>query len=384
MRLTESTRRYPGRRGLWVLTLVLSSACSGRDDRRPEGLPPAAWQLAEPPVVVIGEANTPAHQLDRVYGGVVRGDGSILIGNSGTAELRLFDDRGTHRLTIGGSGGGPGEFRSINWMRAYRGDSILVFDMRAQRFSVWTANGSFGRTFRAESPHGSPQPVGVFDDGTLLVALGTQYDPRQQPGTVRDRLTLVRTSPTGQVLRELGTFPGAEWLIYTHPGSYRAAKVPFGREAHVAVTGDHFAYASSDSSTLSVFDTAGALVRRVAIPASRREVTEEEIRGELETIDDLAARRALERHFDARLASLPAPALYELHADRDGNLWIRTTSSAGASRAYWVVVSPSGENVGSIILPADALPLHIRSTHLLLREADSDGVQRVTLREVKR
>ena len=48
----------------------------------------------------------------------------------------------------------------------------------------------------------------------------------------------------------------------------------------------------------------------------------------------------------------------------------------------WLVVSPAGELVGSLLLPVDWRPLDIRGDRMLVRERDADGIERVSLRRV--
>jgi hypothetical protein len=368
---------------MWMAFVV--GGCGGEETPSNHGNDPSAWRVEQQARVVIGSSDAPAHQLDRVYGGLVRSDGSILIGNSGTAELRLFDGQGRHLRTAGRAGGGPGEFRSVNWMQRYRGDSILVFDMRARRFSVWTSAGVFGRTFRVSEGPGSPRPVGVFSDGSVLVAMENQYDPRRPAGIVRDEFDLVRVSPDGARAAKIRRFAGAEWLIYDHTDSFRSTQLPLGRQGHVALSGDHIVYGSADSTKLAVYDTAGRLVRTVDLPVDARKLTPREVRSELEGIEDGAERAALKRYFDANSASRKAPAFSDLRADRSGNLWVRTTNPASPGVAHWHVLNLAGGAVRSVALPSDALLLDIPSPGaVLVREVDADGVHRVALREIVR
>ncbi len=383
--MTGRGSRFSARKSCCMWMAFLVGGCGGEEIPSNHRNDPSAWRVEQQARVVIGTSDAPAHQLDRVYSGLVRSDGSIMIGNSGTAELRLFDGQGKHLRTAGRAGGGPGEFRSVNWMQRYRGDSILVFDMRARRFSVWTPAGVFGRTFRVSAGPGSPRPVGVFSDGSVLVAMENQYDPRRGAGIVRDEFELVRVSPDGGTAAKIGRFAGAEWLIYDHPASFRSTQLPMGRQGHVAVSGNHIVYGSSDSTKLAVYDTAGRLVRTVELPIDERKLTTREVRSELEGIEDGAERAALKRYFDANSASREAPAFSDLRADRSGNLWFRTTNPASPGVAHWHVVNVAGGTVGSVALPADALLLDIPSPGaVLVREVDADGVHRVALREIVR
>lgn len=362
--------------------VLIASGCTAGDDRAATAPDTAAWRVDATPRTAIGVVPAPAHELDRVYAGLVRPDGSVLIGNSGTAELRLFDRAGTHRLTAGRKGMGPGEFQGIHWIRPFRGDSVLVFDMRAQRFSVWTAAGAFGRTFRVQDAQRSTRPIGIFSDGSILVAAENQYDPRQGPGVVRDQMVLSRITPTGGAAGEVGRLPGAEWLLYDHPGNFRSTQLPFGRQGHVAVSGDYFVYGSSESNRLSVYDRSGRQIRTIEVPAASRPGGRAAIREHLAGLADVAEREALRRHYEAHAGAV-APAFSDIRADRDGNLWVQTPGPDDAT-SRWIVLTLSGDVTGSVMLPAGALPLDLLPGAMLVRETDEDGVQRVFVREVRR
>ena len=383
MQVTRCAKMPARRMGAMLAMLAFCGGCTHADASGELAADTASWRIADQPRVRIGASDHPAHALDRVYGGLVQPDGSVLIGNSGTAELRLFGKDGMHRLSVGRMGRGPGEFQSISWIQRFRADSILVFDLRAQRFSVWSAGGVFGRTFRIEPAPRSLRPVGILPDGSVLTVAESQYDPRSRTGLVRDELVLSRVAPTGQVIRELGRFPGAEWLLYEHPSSFRSAQLPFGYQGHLVVSGAGFVDGSSTSSHLTVYDSTGAVVRRIDVPGSARRLSSREIRDHLASVQDDAERDAFRRHLEAG-GGRDAPRFLDLRTDRSGNLWIQLPPRPGSTTAKWLVMDLSGTVLGSVSLPAASLPLDIGADAMLVRETDGSGVQRVSVRELVR
>lgn len=371
-------------RGVVLLMLTLAG-CRPSEERSTSAttsVDTAAWKLATQPLVYIGSAGQGGHELDRVYGGVANPDGSVVVGNSGTRELRFFDPSGALRRAAGRGGRGPGEFQAINWLRPYRGDSLIAFDLRSQRFSVWSAAGEFGRVFQPPAPAPSTRAVGVFSDASVLIATDRPYDPRQGEGVVRDEFELSRISPTGALIANLGRFSGTEWLLYRHPAAFGATQPPFGTVAHVALAGDHVAYASSDSGRVALHDAAGRLVRTIQVPVQPRKVTPAMVEQALQDISDEGERRAVRRHLDG-LRNATEPAIRALRVDRGGRLWIQTPASAPET-SRWLVYDAAGRQEGSILMPSSHLPLDIHPDRLLVRETDADGVQRVSLRQVVR
>ena len=75
------------------------------------------WYLSPAPSVTIGMMEGPdEYLLDRATSGVRLADGTIVVANSRSLELRFYDSTGSHLFTRGGEGGGPGEFRSMGFL----------------------------------------------------------------------------------------------------------------------------------------------------------------------------------------------------------------------------------------------------------------------------
>lgn len=70
------------------------------------------WRLTPEPVLTLGTLDTPLEQQFHRVGGVTRlGDGTIVVLNRGSSELRAFDSSGRHLWSRGGAGDGPGEMK---------------------------------------------------------------------------------------------------------------------------------------------------------------------------------------------------------------------------------------------------------------------------------
>jgi hypothetical protein len=343
---------------------------------------PAAWTLAATPLLHVGGDAAPGHELDRVFGGALLPDGGLVVGNSGTGELRFFDRHGTLTRAAGRKGRGPGEFQAVSWLRPYRGDSLLVFDLYLQRFSVWTRAGEFARSFQLPADWPAARAVGVFPDGGIAFAVDQQPDPRAAQGIARTEFHLVRVDPAGEHPDTVGRFAGPDWLLYRRSGSFAATQPPFGRTAHTEVSGEAMLYASSDTGAVQVYGPGGRLVRTFQVAGTPRKLQRDEVEKALDQISDPAEREAI-RGYRRNLAASTAPRIEDLRVDRTGNVWIRTYSPApGMSR--WMVTTIAGEQIGSIDLPSGAVPLDIDRERILLREADEDGVQRVSVRGITR
>ncbi|HEY0020063.1 MAG TPA: hypothetical protein VGC13_27425 [Longimicrobium sp.] len=366
-----------------ALVALLAALGCNRDSasRAPET---ASWRLSERPRLQVGSEEGPGPVLDGVYGGVIGRDGTVVIGNSGTAELQFFDESGRRTHVAGREGDGPGEFRAVSWLRRFRGDSLIVFDVIAQRFSVWSQSGAFAREFRIREAQGPARPIAVLADGHVLVSAENHYDPRRDRGLVRDQMHLSVVTPTGEPAGEIGRFAGAEWLLYKDANSFRASQFPFGKAGFADASGDHVVYASSDSAIIAVYDRAGTRVRGIRLPtAAHRELTRGEIDDVLGEFGNEGTRQEIRRQLRSAGTRVRAPAVGGLRVDASGKVWVRMPASGpGVSR--WVVMSIEGEESGSVLMPDSWFPLDIQDSRVLLRETTDSGVHRVSLREVLR
>lgn len=104
------------------------------------------WEVGPAPVVSIGVAEgEPAYELHRASDAIALRDGRIIVANSGSSELRVFDSAGVYLKSIGRQGSGPGEFRGTITLFPHAGDSLVVYDNGNGRLSVFTAEGEYVR-----------------------------------------------------------------------------------------------------------------------------------------------------------------------------------------------------------------------------------------------
>lgn len=365
-----------------LVALVIAPGCNRESGSR--AAETASWQLSERPRLQVGSEEGPGPVFDGVYGGVIGREGTVVIGNSGSAELQFFDASGGLTHVVGREGEGPGEFRAVSWLRRFRGDSIIAFDMLAQRFSVWSEAGVYAREFRIQEAQGPTRPIAVLSDGHVLVSAENHYDPRRAKGLVRDQMHLSVVTPTGESASEVGRFPGAEWLLYKDANSFRATQFTFGKAGFADASRGYVVYASSDSAVLTVYDRAGRFVRSFPLPAAaRRELTRSEIDEVLGEFRDEGTRQEIRRQLRSAGTRARTPAVSDLRVDASGNVWVRTPAS-GSGVSRWVVMSIHGEESGSVLMPDSWFPLDIQDSRMLLRETTADGVHRVSVREVVR
>jgi hypothetical protein len=186
------------------VTIVESSGASWQEG--------SEWRLASTPDIDIGGSDVdPEYELFQAQGAVRLADGSIVVANAGSAELRFYDASGQYVRTVGRRGGGPGEFEGLRWVERYTSDSLLAWDMRLRRGSVYDLTGRFHRSFTlpAEALY---DPIAQFPDGTLLTQETSQWMTQELPdGPQRPSIALATFSVDGAKIADLEAFPVDEY-----------------------------------------------------------------------------------------------------------------------------------------------------------------------------
>lgn len=342
------------------------------------------WRLVDRPAVEIGALDgPPEYQLYQVMSGTVLDDGTIVVANGGSLEIRAYDAAGRHLWSAGRGGDGPGEFRSLTALWEFGGDSILAWDFQAGRASVFSAAGAFVRSFMPGSgSRALPFMEGVLRDGTIIVRyLAPRRDDR--PGAIRRQLELRLERGDGSPSMSLGEYPGSEVLVLELPGGRPAVTdVVFGREFHLAAAGDRFALATSDAYSVRIHDTAGELLHLVRLDREPRPIRDEDfqayfdrgLKSEIPVIRELtqAQFRQSPRH-----ATFPAFASIRL--DRVGRLWVEEYRPPGVETVEWLVFDADGVLAARVEMPRRFWIAEIGADYVLGVQRDELGVETVRL-----
>ena len=132
---------------------------------------------------------TDALEFFRVVGMFPRADGSFLVVNGATNELRYFDAQGKFVSRAGRKGGGPGEYQSLQSASivSLRGDSLAILDGMARRISIVSRTEALVRSVpTAQTPPGvgSATRIVALPSGSLLVGFAEVRTMAPQPDAV--------------------------------------------------------------------------------------------------------------------------------------------------------------------------------------------------------
>jgi len=357
------------------------------------------WRVAAEPSLQIGVVDGPEeYQFSQIVGAHRLPDGRIVVADRRAAQLRFYDAEGRFLDAYGRSGSGPGEFRSMLWVGAYRGDSLAMWDGGARRLTVIAPETRQGRMQTIElSQHGEPGAgslmvqlpgavSGVFGDGSLVVTPHL-WLPVEPGKASRPLVTFIRYSPEGEPLDTVVRVLGPEIQIRP-PGSGNISP-PFPRRFVSAIHGRRFYHGPAEGYEIRVYTADGALERVIrashrdlAVTEAAREAYREQQRSR--ATDD-ASRAQIER----ALAEVEFPATlppYErMLVDEEDHLWVQDYLLPGhEGPTTWSVFDPEGRLLGVVELPARFEPRQIGGDFILGVWQDELDVSYVRLYALER
>lgn len=377
---------------------------------RPESAP--VWTIGSTPRLTIGVVDgAEAQQLDRVRNPVRLPDGRIALADAGSGEVRIFDAEGRILVRSGGAGEGPGEFRSMEWLRPYRGDSLAVFDGVLDRVTILASDGTFGRVVRVGGAGGGAAGVAgavgaaptavtdgraelvratdVFADGDFLARLSeVSAGPGDTTAVRRDPVPYARFDPEGGRVAAVGAFADDEAFVFATPGSRSVRPRAFGRETFVAVRDDRIHVADNNAFQVVILDAAGRALRiaRAAVePAAVDEATR--TRWTHDALADLTSD-FLRRLAEDAIRAMPFPDSMPYHGPMvvgdEGTAWLARYSPDASSPTRWLVVGLDGRVLARAETPPRFRLSQVGDDFVLGIARDELDVERVVMFSLSR
>jgi hypothetical protein len=333
----------------------------------------AAVRLSAQPLAQIGVVEgAPEYQLDRVQWLTRLSDGTIVVANGGSSELRFYDGTGRYLFASGRTGAGPGEYRGITYLRRLAGDTLLVYDAFNRRLSWVSGSGAHVRDV-ADGPGQPQRVVAALEDGTLLSTAPRPSRPPADAEFMRDTMAYQVVRGDARLPVD-GLYVGSERRMQLGEQAgggmtIQLTTLPFARNVLTGATRDHFVVGSNYSYELHLIDAAGALrtiIRRpdvvpqpvtpelidrfVAVQLAQRGASGGEA-------DEEAARRRA--HAYQRVEAVPA---YErIVAAANGQLWVKDWAPPAIEGATerWSIFAADGALRGGVDVPFGYRPLYV-------------------------
>jgi len=347
-----------------------------------------AWRVEAVPSLDLGSADAEAeHQFHMVMGAATLSDGRIVVANAGTQELRWYDASGALLVTAGGEGEGPGEFTGLTSVGVLPEDSVVSYDGRLRRFSVFAPDGEFVRSapLGGDDRVGMRFPVfmGMLDDGSFIMVGRDVQQDNMSDGPMLAAMPVYVYGSDGAIRDSIGTFHGWEGLVTIRRDaefvSMAIGDRPFGCTTTVASVGDGIVVGTPHDYAFEIYAPAGTLQSIVRLSRPNTPLTSADIdayiASQAEDDDDSQSNvvRALRR--EAAEVDFPdtKPAYASsIRGDAEGNIWVpgySMTDDEGPTLPLWAVFNRDGRFLGELRLPRRFRALEIGDDYIM-------GVQR--------
>jgi hypothetical protein len=367
--------------------------------------------VVDSPLVDIGgKAGDPAYDLAQVTGVLVLADGRLAVGVSGAYQVRFFAPDGTHLVTSGGRGSGPGEYQGIGGMWRFPGDSVVVSDLMQRRLTILSDSGQLGRSFSlgGEAGFQMPQggrfsfamPGGTLPDGRVLAIAQAFRVNDARPGAYRDSADYILYSKAGTTPDTLGRFPAIEMEQVTMTmgtQSFSApTPVPLGKTTPTAIHGNDLLISTNERWEIEQRATDGTLKRLIRLNVPPKEIGTEDVAAHREVmrqaIEDQPMIRGMppqikQQMFDrVEKASYPKtfPFISGIESGADGAIWVYEQARPGVEQRVYAVFDSTGSFLGRVTFPDRFEPRTIGTDRVAGVWKDPDDVEHVRVYPIKR
>lgn len=314
------------------------------------------WSIDPDPLVDLALSGSgPDHEFFRIRGLKQRPDGSLVVVNRGSQQVRLYSRDGEFLGALGGPGEGPGEFSNL-WRVELVADTALALDTDG-RVTVVGPDMQLVRTFQL--------PPRVFEihflaDGTLLAEsyFGIELE---EAGVERIRppTALVRFSLEGAWVDSIGVRLGRESFELASEDDYISGPALFGKASQVATLGPRVFFGSSDLMQVDELDPAGNLSRILRIRDFPLGLTAEQFDAERQAMYDASIPQGMQvppsfrRMIESQAAPATRPAFNNMLVDASGAIWLelyRGVSERDRSQE-WLILDADGTWLGTVEVP---------------------------------
>ena len=284
--------------------------------------------------------------------------GQLYVTDRGIAGIRVFSNSGALMRTIGRAGDGPGEFQRTPLVNVGLLDTVYALDTKAMRLTVFAPNSfspvetiDISGTETVDAEFGTFQSaqnlIGVVKNG-FLVRYEDLNIPLMSDMDAPEYVVLKLLDRKGNVSADtIVQMPKRDMLhARTSGGGAMMAKVPFGRDAFIALSPDNLLYyGRNDAIEIKVRSIDGNTNRRIHVPHDPVPVTEVERNMWLSTYPDA-------RHEMRSVLPETRPAYEALLLDDSERIWLRLSGPKGAVEVRWIVVNLEGRIQATTELPS--------------------------------
>jgi hypothetical protein len=223
--------------------------------------------------------------------------------------------------------------------------------------------------------------------------LGMTIGGQLPEGIFRDSLAVSRYAPTGELLNQVGNFPGIEMsgikLTFGQQTIGMPSPILLGRQAVIAAGGDRVYVAENDRWEVKQLTPEGTLRRLIRIAAQPLQFTEAEIaalrQDQLDEFEGNPQVRGLPEVLRTQIldqvkaspVSPHPPWISSMVATADGHLWVDEVVSSNALPRSLVVIDSTGTFPGRVTAPPRFRLGAVLSDRVIGVWRDADDVEHV-------
>ena len=370
--MTMLPYRSPTLYGMATLLLCAGASCTGEDSGPPlvvqrdsagiqivEAMRPlwgdsSLWSIDPDPVVDLTLTGSgPEHDFFRSGSMKQRPDGSLVIADRDSREVRVFSENGEFQGAFGGRGDGPGEFTSLGRVEN-AGDTLLAIGRG--RVVVASHDLAVIRTFNIDR---YAYDLHYLRGGTVLPELRPPVLPQEGvSGLIRSPQALVLFDLEGTQIDSIGETRGSESYVHARDDEYGGAEPLFARSAHIETLEGLIFRGSSDMMQVEELDTSGRLVRFLRVPGYPLDLSDVQVAAEREARLE-AVPAAMPAFLRRMVEDLPSPATRpaydDILVDPSGALWLELHRGASEQDQpqEWLVLDADGIWLGTVKVPDD-------------------------------
>lgn len=323
----------------------------------------------------------------RIIGAVRFEDGRVVVANSGSGELRFYDQKGNFKKVIGRPGKGPGEFSRLSSIHKFSNDSLIAFDASLYRVTIFDNHGIFMEDFNLERDiKHSFSDVKVFSDGTLFIS--TIWSSRlergdKSNGIKRHPAPYYRYSPLGMLIDTVAILPGKEIFMSVEKEIFSFSfNLPYSHSPVSAVYQNKAYIGTSDRFDIHVYTPTGKLNRIIQlVGVVDLHLSKEEIEADKNVtigyFDDPDIKKRQAKLLSNMPDSKSKPAYSSMIIDNAGNLWIGEHLPNRKNSIVWWVFNQDGQYLFEIKIHNNILVYEIGNDYILGKKLDKDGFESI-------
>lgn len=328
------------------------------------------WSVAWPPVVDLSSGLDPSRAFYQVHAGAFLSTGGLVLANSGTSEVLVFDADGGLQHVLGRPGAGPGEFTELVDVDVLPGDLIVALDGRLHRLTIFSPDGIVSRTVPLDWPGpGNPRELLLLPGGRFAVFLrwSSSLVGGGEAPVGRSRLPqpVHVFHEDGRFLRTAATPPGIE---FHSPEPHHWVLPLLPRVPVVGVSGGDLVVGPGETYELQVNSLSEGLTRIIRLTgggAVTSSLTDSMKRLRLALQPTEEAREYAQAAFDELPVPETVPPFTYMLVDDEDRLWVSDFAWYGRTPREWTVFDAAGTVAARVHVPEQVRLLDVQSDRVL-------------------